>query len=50
MKNKYRFNIRFIIEVSIYEIIDINESIKNLKDKKFKGVNKGILKESGFLI
>ena len=45
MKNKYRFNIRFIIEVSIYEIIDINELIKN---KKFEGVNEGISKKKDF--
>ena len=36
---------RFIIEVSIYEIININKSIK---DKDFKGVNKKNLKKEGF--
>ena len=47
MKNKYKFNKRFIIEVLIYEIININESIKN---KEFKGVNEKKLKEKRVLI
>ena len=47
MKDKYRLKKKFIIEISIYEIIDINESIK---DKEFEVVNKEILKERGFLI
>ena len=42
MKNKYKFNENFIFEISIYEIININKSIK---DKKFKSVNKEILKK-----
>ena len=36
---------KFIIEISICEIIDINESLKN---KEFKSVNKGILKRKFF--
>ena len=47
MKNKYKFNKKFIIEVSIYEIIDMNKSIKN---KEFEGVNNKILKEKRLLI
>ena len=39
MKNKYKFNKKFIIEISIYKIININESIKN---KKFKDVSEKI--------
>ena len=45
MKNKYKFNMKFIFEVLIYKVIDINESIKN---KEFKGVNKKNLKKEGF--
>ena len=37
----------FIIEISIYEVIDMNESIE---DKEFEGVNKEISKEKRFLI
>ena len=45
MKDKYRLNIRFIIEVIIYEITDINESIKNIKNEKFEGVNEEVSKK-----
>ena len=38
---------KFITEISIYKIIDINESIKN---KEFKDVSEGISKEKGLLI
>ena len=38
---------KFIIEVSIYKIIDINKSIKN---KKFESVNKEISKKKAFNI
>ena len=47
MKNKYKFDKKFIIEISIYEIININESIKN---KKFEGVSEEILKKKIFNI
>ena len=36
---------RFIIEISIYEIIDINESIEN---KEFEGVNEKVPKKRVF--
>ena len=47
MKNKYRFDVRFIIEVSIYKIIDINESIKN---KEFEDISEEIPKGKRLLI
>ena len=47
MKDKYRFNIKFIIEILIYEVININESIKN---KKFENINKEISEKKRFLI
>ena len=37
---------KFITEISIYEVINTNKLIKN---KKFEGVNEGIPKERKFL-
>ena len=38
---------RSVIEISIYEIIDMNESIK---DKEFEGVSEKISEGKGLLI
>ena len=41
---------RFVIEILIYEIIDMNESVKNIEDKEFESVDERVLKEKRFLI
>ena len=47
MKSEYRFDIRSIIEISIYKVIDIDESIKN---KNFEDINEKISKKRRLLI